>query len=281
MKNISPLAETTANPITKAHKQLQNRRLELSTLENKAILYLISKIRPDDTPETHYIFNCREFQGLIRWNPASSYENIRRMLRRIASVQWWIDLDEHTEALVSWFHIIHMASGTGNIEISFHEDIFPLLYELQDKNNPVGSLYANSSLQNMMLLKHRYSSRIYELLQNCSITGQPLSFENGTRTNQDLQMHIADNILDPKSSTSLPSIPKHWSNWAVFKRDVLDPAVKEINSCTDIQVSYEGKKEDLMHNTTRATRTVIFYVTPKPSKPYLFTVIPPEENPVY
>lgn len=248
------------NNTTNIDSQIQNSRRALSTLENKAILYLISKIHPDDAPGTHYIFNCREFLSLIKWDPESSYENIRRMLKRTASVQWWIDLDEHTETLVSWFHIIRMSNGTGNIEISFHEDIFPLLCKLHDKNNSAGSLYADSSLQSMMLLKHRYSSRIYELLQSNRLSGQPLTFKNGTRTSQDLQLQIADNLLDPKSGANLPSIPKHWSNWAVFKRNVLDPAVKEINRCTDITVSYEGKKEDLHHNTTKAVRTITFYV---------------------
>lgn len=248
------------NNTTNIDNQIQNSRLALSTLENKAILYLISKIHPDDAPGTHYTFNCREFLSLIKWNSESSYENIRRMLKRLASVQWWIDLNEHTEALVSWFHIIHMANGTGNIEISFHEDLFSLLHKLHDKSNPAGSLYTDYSLQSLMLLKHRYSSRIYELLQSNRLSGQPLTFENGTRTSQDLQLLIANNLLDPKNGASLPAIPKHWSNWAVFRRDVLDPAVKEINRCTDITVSYEGKKEDLRHNTTRAVRTITFYV---------------------
>ena len=40
-------------------------------------------------------------------------------------------------------------------------------------------------------------------------------------------------------------IPEGWKNFAVFKRDVLEPAVKEINKYTDMLVRYEPLKTDL------------------------------------
>lgn len=137
MGNSFDLKKTRNNLVAKDNKMIQDSRFALSTIENKAILYLISQIRPDDTPGKRYIFNCREFQALIKWNGEASYKSIKAMLTRLSSMQWWIDLDEQTEALVKWFNIVHMNKGTGDIEISFHEDMFPLLYELQKQSDVV------------------------------------------------------------------------------------------------------------------------------------------------
>jgi len=66
-----------------------------------------------------------------------------------------------------------------------------------------------------------------------------------------------------KTRDAIPQIPEGWSNWAVFKRNILDPAVEEINKYTDIKVAYEGKKEDIHHRKTRAVRTIEFYMVGK------------------
>lgn len=265
MENSFDLKETRNNLVAKDNKLIQNSRFALSTVENKAILYLISKIHPDDKPGTRYIFNCREFQALLKWRGSgeNSYNSIKAMLSRLSSMQWWIDLDEHTEALVKWFNIVHMNKGTGDIEISFHEDMFPFLYELQKHKELDGHFYTTYKLQNITLMKHRYSPRLYELLKSYQYNNHKWTFENGTGSIYDLQRRIADNIIDEKTGASIPVIPDHWKNWAIFKRDVLNPAVKEINKYTDIKVAYEGMKHDIYRNTTRAVRTINFYMVGK------------------
>ena len=74
---------------------------------------------------------------------------------------------------------------------------------------------------------------------------------------------MGDAILEEGPEKGKPIIPDSWSNWAVFKRDVLEPAVKEINKYTDIKVAYDGKKEDIHHKKTRAIRTIEFYMVGK------------------
>lgn len=265
MDDLYNLRETRNNLVAKDNKMIQNSRFALSAIENKAILYLISKIHPNDAPGKKYIFNCREFQALIKWSNETSYRNIKVMLTRLSSAQWWIDIDEQTEALVRWFNIVHMNKGTGDIEISFHEDMFPFLLELQKHKEADGHFYTTYKLQNVTLMKHRYSPRLYELLKSYQCNNNKWIFENGTGSIYDLQRRIADNVLDYKTGGSIPTIPEHWKNWAIFKRDVLNPAVKEINKYTDIKVAYEGKKQDIRHNKTRAIRTIIFYMVGKTS----------------
>lgn len=53
-------------------------------------------------------------------------------------------------------------------------------------------------------------------------------------------------------------IPESWKNFAIFKRDVLEPAIKEINTYTDMMVMYEPLKTDLAGNKYRRYTSIRF-----------------------
>ena len=131
-----------------------------------------------------------------------------------------------------------MNKGTGDIEISFHDDMFPFLLNLQQHLENDGHYFTTYKLQNITLMKHRYSPRIYEILKSYQFNNKKWTFENGTGTKYDLQRMIGDCILGDGVNGE-PTIPESWKNWAVFKRDVLDKAVMEINKYTDIKVAYD------------------------------------------
>lgn len=260
------LAETRNNLVAKDNRMIQNSRMSLSLLENKAIHYLISKIKPEDKAGKTYIFNCKEFQALLNWNKDASYQNVKIMLQNLGDISWWIEGErkgKKMDILVRWFNIVHMDPGTGDIEIGFHEDMFPFLLELQKHLEEDGHYFTTYKLQNITLMKHRYSPRIYELLKSYQYNNKKWTFENGTRSEYDLQLRIADTVRDKKTGKPISVVPESWSNWAIFKRDVLNPAIKEINKYTDIKVAFEGKKEDLHHRKTRAIRTIEFYMVGK------------------
>ena len=77
------LKEARNKLVAKDNRIIQNSRMSLSLVEYKAILYLISKIKPDDEPGGIYVFNCKEFQALLKWNKEASYQNIKIMLQML------------------------------------------------------------------------------------------------------------------------------------------------------------------------------------------------------
>lgn len=260
------LKKSRNSMVAKDNRMIQNSRMSLGLLENKAVLYLISKIKPEDEHGKTYIFNCREFQALLNWNQEASYQNVKIMLQNLGDISWWIESEikgRKKDVLVRWFNVVHMDPGNGDIEISFHEDMFPFLLDLKRQSEENKVYFTTFKLQNVILMKHRYSPRIYELLKSYQYNNKKWTFENGTGSEYDLQRRIADTVLNKKTREGIPMIPKSWSNWAVFKRDVLDPAVEEINKYTDIKVAYEGKKEDIYKKKTRAIRTIQFYMARK------------------
>lgn len=262
MTNDYDLEEARNRLVAKDNRLIQNSRYALDASENKAVLYLISKIQPEDEPGKLYEFNCREFQALIRWGKDASYKKIKLMLKKLGDMSWWLDLEGGEESLVRWFNIVRMDPGTGHIKIKFHEDMFPYLLEL-NKRTGAGSFFTSYKLQNVTLMKHKYSPRLYEILKSYQYNNQRWTFENGTGMQYDLQRMLGDAILEECENKGKPIIPETWKNWAVFKRDVLEPAVKEINKYTDIKVAYEGKKQDIHRQKTRAIRTIEFYMVGK------------------
>lgn len=260
------LKELRNNLVAKDNRLIQKSRSALSLVENKAVLYLISKIQPNDKPGKIYKFNCREFQALCNWNSADSYQYMKVMLQNLGDVSMWIDMEidgRTKDVLLRWFDIVRMDPGTGDIDISFQTDMLPFLLDLQKHLEEDGQHYTAYKLQNVSLMKHRYSSRIYELLRSYQFNNKKWTFENGTGSEYDIQMKIADTVTDKKTRKPVAQIPESWSNWAIFRRDVLEPAIKEINKYTDIKVAYEGKKEDIHHRKTRAIRTIEFYMAEK------------------
>ena len=266
MSSNFDLNEARNNLVAKDNRLIQNSRFSLGAIENKAILYLISKIQPGDQPGKIYNFNCKEFQALLKWDNNASYNYMKIMLQNLGDISWWIDGEidgRKKDILLRWFNITRMDPGNGDIEISFQSDMFPFLLDLQKHLEEEGRYYTTYKLQNVTLMKHRYSPRIYELLKSYQYNNKKWTFENGTGSEYDLQRRIADTIKDKKTRNAVSVVPESWVNWAIFKRDVLEPAVKEINKYTDIKVAYAGKKEDIHHKKTRAIRTIEFYMVGK------------------
>lgn len=243
--------------VAKRNDMIQKSRFSLSLVENKAILYILSKVQPTDQPGKLYDFNCDEFFHLIKWSK-DTYTDVKAMLTKISEARWWIDTDGENEALVTWFHIVHMNKGTGNVKISFHDDMVPFILDLQRQRELNGVYYTTYQLQSVALMKHQYSERIYEILKSYQYNNMDWTFELGTGTKRDLQV-----LISSADKNGLPIIPAFWSNYAVFNRDVLRPAKEEINKYTDIKIEYEGLKVDLSGTKHRRYCAVKFYMLEK------------------
>ena len=261
------LKKTRNSIVAKDNRIIQHGRNTLTKMESKAIAYLVAKIQPDDGPNKIYIFNCQEFQALLRWNKEASYQNIKKMLKKLGDASFWCEEERKgrkKDVLLRWLNIVRMDPGNGEIEISFHPDMYPYLLNLREQQlNEEKSYFSSYKLQSVSLFKYKYTQRIYELLKSYSFNNRRWFFENGTGTEYDLQVMIAITETDEKTGKMVIDIPEGWSNWAIFKRNVLDPAIKEINKFTDLRVAYKGKKEDTHHRKTRAIRTVEFYMDRK------------------
>lgn len=293
-KQMTELERARKQNVAKRNDMIQKSKKSLSIVENKAVSYIFSKVKPDDDPDTIYTFDCQEFYRLLRWKK-ESYTDLRGMLYSIASQTFGIvDEETGTEKIVHWFNTIHLKmSKNGKIisdsklpgryvEIKIHEDLMEYVFGLEQQRRENNIFYSAYQLQNVSMLTHTYSQNMYELLKSYENIGK-WKFEYGTGTENDIQMRIAvyTQEMEPHDSAPaknkggrkrrkvygaaklVPIIPSSWSTFHFFERDVLKPVMKEINTYTDIEFNYEPSKMDMSGVKRRKYSTITFYIRKK------------------
>ena len=229
---------------------LQRGKYDLTIQAQKAIVYAVAQIKPEDTAFKEYEFDLKEFYqicGIER----DSYKELKRTLTKLKQKVWWITLEDgHTESAVSWFSKIRISPKSGKVKIKFDEDMMPYLLELSKQHREQGRFYTTYHLKHILPMKSKFSPRLYELLKSYKQNKISWFFEL-----EDLKALLCDNDEEGK-----PLMPKSWSNFAEFKRRVLDPAVEEINKFTDLNIAYKTEKVGVkvvrvkfaMYNKTKA-----------------------------
>ncbi len=243
--------------ISKRNDMIQNSRINLTLREQKMVLYMLTKVRPGDSPDTEYTFSAREFALAIglRGKAVYNYSELTDMLQHLSDKSWRSINKDGTEIqIVRWFNTVHIKdrspNSAGTYKIKFHEDMAPYIYSLVEQKKQDNTYFTSYTFECIIRMKHSYSPRIYEILKSYEFNNLMWYF--------DLQQ-FKELIADFDEETGEPLIPKHWKNFAVFRRDILEPAKNDINTYTDIRIDYAVKKTDLYGNPTRSYQTITFF----------------------
>lgn len=267
--------------VAKRNDLVQNARQPLTKIQNEVIQYMVSKVKPTDKPGTKYTFKCSEFYALMGY-VTTSYTDIKGLLSDLRKVNWWVDgKDGEDDKNLTWFDIVRANPQKETVTITFHTDIEPYIFQLVEQK----ALFSSYPFQYISLMKSFYSQKLYEQL-NTHKHDRPQPgkrypewvYEIGTGSKHDLFIRIAQAApeldqrvrWDRKAKKAKviskydgfepgePMIPESWKNFAIFKRDVLEPAIKEINMYTDMMVMYEPLKTDLSGNKHRRYTSIKF-----------------------
>ena len=111
--------------VCKSNELIQKGRYNLSTTQQKIVLYAISKIKKNDDPNTLYELSIDELCSVCGFNISggSYYQNLKQDMRRLASPVW-VQFDDHSEWLISWFRDVGIVPLSGTVYVRFHEKIF-------------------------------------------------------------------------------------------------------------------------------------------------------------
>ena len=207
----------------KARKQVVAKRVDLIQLgrnnltlvEQKAVNYMISKIKPTDDPMQRYDFSVREFCRMIGWTTRYSTPEMLKMLQELSQKTQWIKDVEYSEYNVihvgndgneysvkkntpnvkytsrHWFDIVELHETAGYITITFSRSITPYLFNLK-KQQKDGKVYiASWSVDATAIMKSQYSGKLFEYLKTYQCNNLEWVFENGTGTELSL-IHISE-----------------------------------------------------------------------------------------
>lgn len=245
--------------IIKANELIQKSRFSLSTQEQKIILYVISRIKPTDTELVEQTFSILDFCkicGLDSDNGAN-YKYIKNTLKGLRDKSIWVTLDDGSESTLAWISKVTMSKQSGIVKIKLQDDMKPYLLQLQEKFTQYELIYT-------LAMKSQYSIRLYELLKSYQWK------KKHTFNIDDLKK-----ILDAEN----------YINFKDFRVKVLEIALREISTYSDIEVSYEiikeGKKYSKLVFDVKLKRDLVEIVTTKknilekidPERPTLFDML--------
>ena len=215
--NNSKLQEYKNYKVFKANDLIQKSRFNLQMQEQKIILYLISKIKPEDMELKEHSFEIQDFCnlcGLDSYNGAN-YIYIKKTLKDLRDKSIWITLENGSEAVLSWLDTVIVNKDSGTVKLKISEMMKPYLLFLQEHYTQYELLYT-------LAMKSQYSLRLYELLK---------SYEYQHRKIFDIEN--LKKLLSAENYTRFPD----------FKRFVIDRALDEINTLSDLTVTYDIIKE--------------------------------------
>lgn len=203
--------------VVKSNDLIQKSRFDLSTQEQKIILYLISKIRPEDTELHEYEFSIVEFCKIcgIDYANGKNYGNIKKTIKSLNDKSIWVTLKDGGETTIRWIERPYINKNSGAIKIKLDELMKPYLLQLQERFTQYELLYT-------LPMKSQYAIRFYELLK---------SYE--WKKTVDMEIDELKRMLNAE----------HYTRFYDFKKKVLEIAMKEIDDYTDLKVEYTLKKK--------------------------------------
>lgn len=214
--------------VVKSNTLIQRSRYRLTNEEQRILLYLISKIRPDEKENRWHTINIKEYckvAGINLQDVPAMYSFIKKTIKSLADKSFWITFDGRTEKLLRWIDKAEINKYIGDVNIKLNDELMP--YLLQLKNN-----YTQYRLLYTLTMKGKYSIRIYELFRSYLYAGNK-------KTEKIFEIDRFMRLLGMEEKT----IETYQKNITMFKQKVIDKAIEEINERTDIKVKYEFRKE--------------------------------------
>ncbi len=212
---------------------ITNARYEYTETQANIFLVLLSKLRKD-SPDDVYQISVKELELLTSKN--LNYKQLRNsteeMMGRVHKITTYHNGKEVFRQLVLFKRIDYIL-GTGVIELQFNEYATPYLFDL--KNN-----FTSFQVQAALNLSGKHAKRIYQICSQWKDVGQ-------TKKVTILDLKKTLGLADDKGN-------EEYTILAMFKKKVLDVAVKQINEKTDLRIGYQLEK------VGRAFQNIMFTV---------------------
>lgn len=205
------------NLVVQSNELVRKQRLTLTITEQRIILYVISKIKPDVKQNT-YTFDIKDFCETVGIEYKNTLTYIKRVLKGLRDKSCWI-VDEKEEWTFSWVSEVAIKKDCSLVQITMTNRVMDLLTNLK-------SNFTQYQLYAILALKSSFSIRLYEILKSYEYKGEcELSLE-----------YLKRQMINEK-----PEEDKY-KKANDFKRFAIDKSLNEINTFTDLEVEYEVVK---------------------------------------
>ena len=193
------------------HNVLTTARYNYTELQMDIMIFLISKLR-QTKDNLVYTLPLQELSRLTgkEYNYSYLKDSTADMGSRVFEVK-----TDNTYDQIWMFQKISYLDGKGVIQVTLSNDILPYLFDL--KNN-----FTSYEIEASLKLSSKYAKRIYQICSQWKDRG-------ATPTYDLLDLKKMLGLIDAKGNEEYPAFGN-------FKTRVLNPAIEQINSRTDLSV---------------------------------------------
>ena len=209
--------------VVKANDLIRKTRYDLTTEQQKLVLYCISKIKPNDDYGRWFEINIDDICNACNFDYKSGsyyYKAIKEDLQKLTT-RLWVEMPDKSLRTVSWISDAQIIPLSGKIYIKFHPQMAPYLFDLHER-------YTQYQLQDVLVFKGKYAIRLYEILRSYMTQ---LEIEYG------IEREITTMLDELRYILSVDG----YKEYKDFKKYVLNKAVEEINNYNEsFHISYRG-----------------------------------------
>lgn len=213
--------------VVKGNELIQRSRFDLSLPEQKTIAYICSMIKPVSAAENRgipyqldYQFDIRQYCKIcgIDYDSGKNYADIKAILKRLRDKSFWMKLPNGAETVVAWLDRVTTDKRSGLATVRIDDRLAPYLFDL-------GQRFTKYQLKNILGMKSQFSVRFYEIAKSYEFK-KTITFDL-----DDLKRQL---MVDDVSS---------YKDYSLFRKRVLEPAEREINDLSDINISFQPIKK--------------------------------------
>lgn len=192
-------------------------RYGLTLQEHRIIYFAILKGQQNNTPFEPVTISILEFKEMCDLKGESSYSALRTLTKKI--------LTKSVEVVYKDDKGVHIMQAPWLTGITYHTKEGTVTIELNKKVQPFfeGKPFTNTEFFYLVKFTCQYSERLYELIKSLSFKPS-IDFDI-----EELRKHLA-------------IATTQYTNYNMFRTRVLDPAVKDINEYTDLEVVINEKR---------------------------------------
>lgn len=201
--------------VTKSN-DLNEASYKLTLSERRLILLCIAKLDSKGDVPRRLLITAEDYGDAFGLSQKNRYSQLREASDNLYDQDIRINNPERNESeRFRWVDRIKYYHGNGSVEISFSSAVTPYISQLK-------SHFTTYKLSEIRQIKSGHTIRIYELLQ------QYLKLKKRTISVDDLRSYL--------------ELKGQYVKFADLRRSVIEPAVKDINRRTKLEVSWEPIK---------------------------------------
>jgi len=215
------------------HNAITTARYEMTACEMDIVFYLLSLIKKEDEKGVMYQIRVKDLMAITgrEWH----YQQFLEATSNLRSREYIIE-DDKRLLQVGLLSSAEYTKGEGVIELEVSEKVRPYLIDLK-------SNFTSFRLHAAFSLTSKYAKRIYQITSQWKDIGESKTFSL-----HDFKVMLM--LKDPQGKE-----PEQYTKVSMFKKFVLDTAVSQINTHTDLKISYELIKKG------RSYQSIRFYIS--------------------